>query len=54
MIHPMGMIFHEEQGYDMEPSLLNQDNMSAILLETNRNWEGEQFKEDKAYQSKGF
>ena len=25
----------EEQGYDMEPSLLYQDNMSAILLETN-------------------
>jgi hypothetical protein len=24
-----------EQGYDMEPSLLYQDNMSAILLETN-------------------
>ncbi len=27
--------FMEEQGYDMEPSLLYQDNMSAILLETN-------------------
>ena len=25
-----------EQGYDMDPSLLYQDNMSAILLETNR------------------
>ncbi len=24
-----------EQGYDMDPSLLYQDNMSAILLETN-------------------
>ena len=24
-----------DQGYDMEPSLLYQDNMSAILLETN-------------------
>jgi len=27
--------FLQEQGYDMEPSLLYQDNMSAILLETN-------------------
>jgi hypothetical protein len=27
--------FMVEQGYDMEPSLLYQDNMSAILLETN-------------------
>ncbi len=27
--------FMEEQGYDMEPLLLYQDNMSAILLETN-------------------
>jgi hypothetical protein len=27
--------FLEEQGYDMEPSLLYQDNISAILLETN-------------------
>jgi hypothetical protein len=27
--------FMMEQGYDMEPSLLYQDNMSAILLETN-------------------
>jgi len=27
--------FMEEQGYDMDPSLLYQDNMSAILLETN-------------------
>jgi hypothetical protein len=27
--------FMIEQGYDMEPSLLYQDNMSAILLETN-------------------
>jgi hypothetical protein len=27
--------FMEEQGYDMGPSLLYQDNMSAILLETN-------------------
>ncbi len=25
----------QEQGYDMDPSLLYQDNMSAILLETN-------------------
>ena len=25
----------QEQGYDMEPSLIYQDNMSAILLETN-------------------
>ena len=25
----------EQQGYDMEPSLLYQDNMSAILLKTN-------------------
>jgi hypothetical protein len=24
-----------EQGYDMDPSLLYQDNMSAVLLETN-------------------
>jgi hypothetical protein len=28
--------FMIEQGYDMDPSLLYQDNMSAILLETNR------------------
>jgi hypothetical protein len=27
--------FMEEQGYDMDPSILYQDNMSAILLETN-------------------
>ncbi len=27
--------FMQEQGYDMDPSLLYQDNMSAILLETN-------------------
>ena len=27
--------FLKEQGYDMEPSLLYQDNISAILLETN-------------------
>ncbi len=27
--------FLEEQGYQMEPSLVSQDNMSAILLETN-------------------
>jgi hypothetical protein len=27
--------FMQEQGYDMEPSLIYQDNMSAILLETN-------------------
>jgi len=27
--------FLQEQGYDMEPSLLYQDNISAILLETN-------------------
>ena len=27
--------FLEEQGYDMEPTLLYQDNISAILLETN-------------------
>ncbi len=27
--------FLQEQGYDIEPSLLYQDNMSAILLETN-------------------
>jgi hypothetical protein len=26
----------QEQGYDMDPLLLYQDNMSAILLETNR------------------
>ena len=25
----------QEQGYDMEPSLVYQDNMSAILFETN-------------------
>jgi hypothetical protein len=31
----MGLLFMEEQGYDMEPSLLYQENMSAILLETN-------------------
>ena len=28
--------FMIEQGYDMDPSLLYQDNMSAILLKTNR------------------
>ncbi len=28
--------FMQEQGHDMDPSLLYQDNMSAILLETNR------------------
>jgi len=28
--------FMQEQGYDMDPSLLYQDNMSAILLKTNR------------------
>jgi hypothetical protein len=28
--------FMQEQGYNMDPSLLYQDNMSAILLETNR------------------
>ncbi len=27
--------FMEEQGYDMDPSILYQDNMSAILLEKN-------------------
>ncbi len=27
--------FIQEQGYDMDPSLLYQDNMGAILLETN-------------------
>ncbi len=27
--------FMQEQGYDMDPSLLYQDNMSAILLKTN-------------------
>jgi hypothetical protein len=27
--------FMQEQGYDMDASLLYQDNMSAILLETN-------------------
>jgi hypothetical protein len=27
--------FMQEQGYDMEPSIIYQDNMSAILLETN-------------------
>jgi hypothetical protein len=27
--------FMQEQGYDTDPSLLYQDNMSAILLETN-------------------
>ena len=27
--------FMKEQGYDMEPSLIYQDNMSAILLENN-------------------
>jgi hypothetical protein len=27
--------FMQEQGYNMEPSLIYQDNMSAILLETN-------------------
>ena len=27
--------FLQEQGYEMEPSLLYQDNISAILLETN-------------------
>ena len=27
--------FMIEQGYDMDPSLLYQDNMSAVLLETN-------------------
>ena len=27
--------FMQEQGYDMEPPLIYQDNMSAILLETN-------------------
>ena len=27
--------FMEEQGYDMDPSVLSQDNVSAILLETN-------------------
>ncbi len=26
----------QEQGYDMDPLLLYQDNMSAILLETNK------------------
>jgi hypothetical protein len=26
----------QEQGYDMDPLLLYQDNMSAILLKTNR------------------
>jgi hypothetical protein len=30
------LYFMIEQGYDMDPSLLYQDNMSAILLETNR------------------
>jgi hypothetical protein len=29
--------FMIEQGYDMDPSLLYQDNMSAILFETNAN-----------------
>ena len=38
---PLGYIhwacyFMQEQGYDMDPLLLYQDNMSAILLETNR------------------
>jgi hypothetical protein len=27
--------FMEEHGYDMDPSVLYQDNMSAIVLETN-------------------
>jgi hypothetical protein len=27
--------FMQEQGYDMDPYLLYQDNMSAILLKTN-------------------
>ncbi len=27
--------FMEEQGYDIDPSVLYQDNMSTILLETN-------------------
>ena len=27
--------FSQEQGYDMEPSLIYQDNMSAILIKTN-------------------
>jgi hypothetical protein len=29
-------MIEQEQGYDMDPSLLYQDNMSNILLETNR------------------
>ena len=32
---PWACYFMQEQGYNMDPSLLYQDNMSAILLETN-------------------
>ncbi len=31
----LALYFMEEQGYDMDPLVLYQDNMSAILLETN-------------------
>jgi hypothetical protein len=39
--------FVEEQGYGMEASILNQDNLSAILLD--KKWKGIQRKKDQAH-----